>query len=143
LERPDVRELAAIHRHGVSILPYFPLASGLLTGKYRRNEPVPQDSRLGGDGLVSGMLRDGIMAKRAPLSDRRLRTVERLEAFAVERGHTLLELAVSWLATQPDVVSVIAGATKPDQVFANAAAADWYLDDDVLTAIDAIVDEEG
>ena len=73
------------------------------------------------------MLRDGIMAARPPLSDERLATVERLAAFAEERGHSILELAMSWLASQPSIGAIIAGVTKADQVVANAAAADWRL----------------
>jgi aryl-alcohol dehydrogenase-like predicted oxidoreductase len=143
LERPPDDVLAALQRNGVSVLAYFPLASGLLTGKYRRGEPPPLDSRLAADGLVSSMLRDGILARRPPLSDERLATVERLTAFAAERDHSLLELAISWLACQPLVASVIAGVTKAEQVLANAAAAHWELDADDFAAVEAIVSQEG
>lgn len=142
LERPTDDVLTAARRNGVSILAYFPLASGLLTGKYRRGEPPPPDSRLGANAFVSTMLRDGIMARRPPLSDERLRTVERLSDFAEERGHSLLALAISWLAAQPLVGSVITGATKAEQVISNAAAADWQLGAEDLAAIDAIVAHE-
>ena len=129
LERPPAHLLGALSRNGVSMSPYFPLASGLLTGKYRRGKPPPQDSRLGADGVGSRMLRNGTMARRPPLSDERLATVERLSGFAAEQGRYTLELAVSWLASQPVVTSVITGATKPEQIVANAAAADWRLTD--------------
>jgi len=142
LERPSPKVLDAAHRGGVAILPYFPLANGLLTGKYRRDEPLPADSRLGADGLVSQMLRDGLMARRPPLSDARLGTVERLTSFSEKRGHSLLELAVSWLAAQPLVGSVLTGVTRPEQVTANAAAADWKLTSDDLDEVEAIVAAE-
>jgi len=106
---------------GVGFVPYFPLASGLLTGKYRRGEPPPQGTRLSG--------------RSEALSDSAFDRIEALEAFAQERGHTLLELAIAGLASQPGVVSVIAGATAPEQVRANAAAADWELSADDLTAL--------
>ena len=96
---------------GIGFVPYFPLAHGLLTGKYRRDEPPPAGSRLEGDD-----------DRR---SDEKLERVERLEAFAVERGRTLLELAIGATASEPAVASVIAGATKPEQVRANAAAGEW------------------
>ena len=143
LERPPVEVLQALQRQGMSILAYFPLASGLLTGKYHRGEPPPADSRLGADGPVSAMLRAGTFQTRPPLSDERLQTVERLAGYTAERGHSLLELAISWLVAQPTVGSVIAGATKPEHVVANAAAASWELTPEDLAAIDAIVAEEG
>ncbi len=143
LERPEAETFAAMQRTGMTLLAYFPLASGLLTGKYRRGEPPPPGSRLGADALVSTMLRDGLMARRPPLSDERLTTVEQLTDYARTRGHSLLELAISWLAAQPVVASVIAGVTNADQVVANAAAAQWTLTGDELTAIEAIVAREG
>jgi aryl-alcohol dehydrogenase-like predicted oxidoreductase len=106
---------------GVGFVPYFPLASGLLTGKYRRGEPAPEGTRLHG--------RDEV------LTDEVFDAVEGLEEFARERGRTLLELAIAGLASQPGIVSVIAGATRPEQVRANAAAADWKLDADELEAL--------
>jgi aryl-alcohol dehydrogenase-like predicted oxidoreductase len=109
---PRCREL------GVSFIPYFPLASGLLTGKYRRGEPPPPGSRLEG--------------RREVLSDDAFDRVERLEEFASERGHSLLELAIAGLASQPAVASLIAGATTPDQVRQNAAAAEWELSEEEL-----------
>jgi aryl-alcohol dehydrogenase-like predicted oxidoreductase len=143
LERPPDDVVEAAERHGVALIAYFPLASGLLTGKYRRGQEPPPDSRLAADGMVSRMLRDGIMAARPPLSDARLATVERLAAFAEERGHSMLELAISWLASQRCIGAVIAGVTKAEQVVANAAAADWQLSADELAAVEAIVGREG
>jgi aryl-alcohol dehydrogenase-like predicted oxidoreductase len=99
---------------GVSFIPYFPLASGLLTGKYRRGEEPPVGSRLEG--------------RREALSNEAFDRVERFEEFAEARGRSLLELAIAGLASQPAVASVIAGATKPEQVRQNAAAAEWQLD---------------
>ena len=98
---------------GVSFIPYFPLASGLLTGKYRRGEEPPSGSRL--------------ESRREALSDSAFEEVERLEEFAEARGHSLLELAIAGLASQPAVASVIAGATSPEQVRQNAAGAEWEL----------------
>jgi aryl-alcohol dehydrogenase-like predicted oxidoreductase len=104
---------------GVGFVPYFPLASGLLTGKYRRGEPAPAGSRLDGQSI----------------DDESFDRIEALEAFAAERGRTLHDLAISALASQPGVVSVIAGATTPDQVRENAAAADWVLAPDELASL--------
>jgi aryl-alcohol dehydrogenase-like predicted oxidoreductase len=143
LERPDAETLSALERHSVALLAYWPLANGLLTGKYRRNAPPPPGSRLGADAMVSQFLRDGIMASRPPLSPERLATVEHLEAFARDHGHTLLELAISWLISQPVVGSVLTGVTTPDQAVANAAAATWLLSDTEKSEIDAIVESEG
>jgi aryl-alcohol dehydrogenase-like predicted oxidoreductase len=105
---------------GVGFVPYFPLASGLLTGKYRRGEPAPEGTRLHGSERVDAADWDRI---------------ETLERFAGERGHTLLELSIASLASTPGVVSVIAGATKPEQVRANAAAADWQLSEAELAEL--------
>jgi aryl-alcohol dehydrogenase-like predicted oxidoreductase len=101
---------------GVGFIPYFPLASGLLTGKYRRGEEPPSGSRLEG--------------RREALSDEAFDEIERLQEFAEARGHSLLELAIAGLFSQPAVASVIAGATRPDQVRQNAAAAEWELGPD-------------
>jgi aryl-alcohol dehydrogenase-like predicted oxidoreductase len=116
LDRRIERELAeACKKYSVGILPYFPLASGLLTGKYQRGAEPPKGSRL------SAM---GARAERF-LNDRNMATVEKLQAYAESRGHSLLELAFSWLASQPYVPSVIAGATRPEQIDANVNAASW------------------
>lgn len=126
--------LPACVRHGLAMLPYFPLASGFLTGKYRRGETPPSDARLG-----------RVPPERASfyLNDSMFETVEKLGSFAAERGHSLLELAVSWLAAQPAVASVIAGATKPEQVTANASAAGWKLEPQDLATIDEITSHAG
>lgn len=120
--------LGAIHRHGLSLLPYFPLASGLLTGKYKLGEPPPPGSRLASDPPRGGEV----------LNNRNLRLVEQLSAFAVGRGRTLLELAMSWLASRPFISSIIAGATKPEQIERNVAAVNWTLSADELAEIDRI-----
>ncbi|MCX5157737.1 aldo/keto reductase [Streptomyces sp. NBC_00291] len=125
LQRSAERELvpAALH-HGVGVLPYFPLANGLLTGKIRRGAPVPPGSRLEG--------RDGY------LTDERLDTVEALAGLAEKYDRTVLELAIGWLSAQPGCASVIAGATSAEQVRANAAVADRPLEAALLAEIDAI-----
>ena len=104
---------------GMGILPYYPLANGLLTGKYRRGAEWPRGTRLSA-GFVP---------------DWRWQAVERLDRFAAARGRTLLELAISWLARQPGILSVIAGATSPEQIERNARAADWPLSGDELAEI--------
>lgn len=124
--------LDAIRRHGLMLLPYFPLASGLLTGKYRHGEGPPPGSRFDTDAKVAGMIRSHI-------SEERVGKAERLEAYARERGHSLLELAFSWLASQTFVGSVIAGATSPEQIQANARAADWRLTPGEFADVAAIV----
>lgn len=111
---------------GVGILPYFPLAYGLLTGKYHRGEAAPEGSRLALDS----------QAKR--LADADWDRVEALERYATERDLSLIDVAVGGLAAQPAVASVIAGATRPEQVATNAAALDWEPSDDDLVALDAI-----
>jgi aryl-alcohol dehydrogenase-like predicted oxidoreductase len=122
LIRGDAEALTeAATQHGLGILPYFPLASGMLTGKYRRGEAPPEGTRL------ASMPEE---RRERALSDKAFDKVERLEAFATSKGHTLLELAMSWLAGLPNMASVIAGATKPEQARANAASIDWQLSDD-------------
>jgi aryl-alcohol dehydrogenase-like predicted oxidoreductase len=113
--------LQACERLGVGFIPYFPLASGLLTGKYRRGEPAPEGTRLHG----------------RELGESDLDHVERLEELGRERKASLLELAIGGLAAQPAVLSVIAGATKPEQVRANAAAGSWEPSADDLAALRA------
>lgn len=111
----------------IGILPYFPLAGGFLTGKYRPGEPPPPGSRGETSAYVQGY---GTEANFAIL--------ERLEGFARERDHTLNELAHAWLLARPQVSSVISGATRPEQVRANAAAAEWELGHAEVEAIDAL-----
>ena len=114
---------------GIAFLPYFPLANGLLTGKYRKGQPLPEGSR-----ITSGW--HGEL-----LTEENLEKVEKLIAFAESRGHTILELAFSWLLSRPMVASVIAGATKPEQVKANAVAGDWQLTESELEEVNQIVPE--
>ncbi len=110
--RPERNVIPALERHAMTLTPYFPLASGLLTGKYRRGEEPPAGTRLAAWGERGAQL----------LGDEQMEVVERLDAFARGKGHTLQELALSWLASNPIVATVIAGATTPEQVRANAAA---------------------
>jgi aryl-alcohol dehydrogenase-like predicted oxidoreductase len=125
LERDAERELVpACDRFGLSLLPYFPLANGLLTGKYTRDQPPPTGSRLAN--------------RQRMLDDAPWHQIEKLRAFAGERGITMATLAIGWLAAQPAVGSVIAGATTPDQVKSNAAAIRWKPTPDDLTALDEI-----
>ena len=129
LVRDAEKELApAMQACGMSLLPYFPLASGLLTGKYRQDEAAPAGTRYASGG--------NYMTRY--WTDQNWRKVETLRAFATQRGHTLLELAFSWLACKPFVASVIAGATKPEQIEANIKAASWKLTDAEMTEIDSI-----
>lgn len=128
---PEEGTLAASERLGLAFVPYFPLKSGLLTGKYRADEAAPENTRLN----ASDESRFSSMGDRL-LTDENLETVERLIAFAESRGHTMLELAFSWLLAQPAVASVIAGATKPEQVRSNAAAAGWRLSEGELAEVE-------
>jgi aryl-alcohol dehydrogenase-like predicted oxidoreductase len=126
LERRVEHEvLPACERFGLGFLPFFPLASGLLSGKYRRGEKPPEGTRLAAWGARG----------QAAMSDRNFDKVEKLEAWAGERGHTILELAFAWLLGHEVVSSVIAGATSPEQVKANAATADWVLSPDEVEEV--------
>jgi aryl-alcohol dehydrogenase-like predicted oxidoreductase len=111
---------------GVGLLPYFPLAYGLLTGKYRRGEDAPEGTRL------------ALPAQASRLSGARWERIEALQALADERGVSLLTLAIGGLAAQPAVGSVIAGATRPEQVHANAAAVAWEPTAEDLAALDGL-----
>jgi len=120
--------LPAAQQYGLGLLPFFPLASGLLTGKYRRGATAPDDTRF---------------AKWPALRDRYVTPrnedmVEKLQAFAKARGHTMLELAFSWLASRPQVSSVIAGATRVEQVEQNVKAIEWTLSAEEFAEIDRI-----
>jgi aryl-alcohol dehydrogenase-like predicted oxidoreductase len=118
---PEQEVIPACERLGMTLMPYFPLASGVLTGKYTRGEPAPEGTRLAGMGDRAA----------AMLSDARMDAVDRLATYAGNHGHTLHELALSYLAGSPTVASVIAGATSPEQLKANAAAATaWQLSED-------------
>ena len=113
---------------GIAFVPYFPLESGLLTGKYRLGEAPPAGTRLEAWGERASSFID----------DDRLRTVAALTAFAEGRGRSMLELAMSWLVSNPLVATVIAGATKPEQVAANVAASGWSLTSEDRAEVDAI-----
>ena len=119
--------LPECERRRLAFLPYFPLASGLLTAKYREGKKLPEGSRAA----------DGWGPK--VFTEQNLAIVELLIEFAESKGHTILELAFSWLLSHKPVASVIAGASKPEQVRANAKAADWQLAADDLAQIDAIM----
>jgi len=120
--------LPAMQAYGLGLLPYFPLASGLLTGKYKRDTKLNTATRL----TTTQRLADRFM------TEANWSTVERLGGFCAERGRSLLELAFSWLVRRPAVVSVIAGATKPEQLEQNVAATGWALTPDDMAAIDKI-----
>jgi len=124
--------LPACERFGLGMLPYFPLASGLLTGKYRRDAEPPAGTRLA---LAEGLA-------RRTMTERNFDRVEALDAFAREQGHGLLTLAFGWLLSQPVITSVIAGATSPGQVADNVAAATaWRLDQAQLEVVAGILAE--
>jgi len=126
---PEAGVLSECEREGVAFLPFFPLANGVLTGKYRKGEPPPEGTRIA-----------GLPAERAAqvLSAETLTKVEVLTALAESEGHSILELAFSWLLSRAPVASVIAGATRPEQIRANAAAAGWKLGPEILARVDEI-----
>jgi aryl-alcohol dehydrogenase-like predicted oxidoreductase len=129
LDRRVERELVpACVQFGVGILPYFPLASGFLTGKYRRGADPPKGTRLA---LMQRMAQQS-------LTDENFAILERLENFARAREHTMLELAVGWLASQAHVSSVISGATSPEQVSENVKAGSWKLSAEELAEVDKL-----
>ncbi|MEY9566658.1 aryl-alcohol dehydrogenase-like predicted oxidoreductase [Bradyrhizobium ottawaense] len=120
--------LPAAQEYKLGLLPFFPLASGLLTGKYRKGEAAPDDTRFG----KVERLRDRYVTPRNE------DIVEKLQAFAKARGHSMLELAFSWLAARPQVSSVIAGATRVEQIEQNVKAIAWKLSADEMAEIDKI-----
>ena len=122
---PEAAVLAECERQGLAFLPFFPLAGGMLSGKYRKGQPLPENSRLN-----QGSTRF--------LNERNVEIVEDLVAFVESRGHSLLELAFSWLLSRRQVASVIAGATRPEQVRANVAAAGWHLTPADLAEVDRL-----
>jgi aryl-alcohol dehydrogenase-like predicted oxidoreductase len=126
LLRRDAEEelLPTCARLGLGVLPYFPLASGLLTGKYRRGEPPPEGTRLSG--------------RQEVFTDEKFDRIEALEELGRERGVSLLQVAIGGLLAQPAIASVIAGATKPEQVRANAAAGEWEPSPEDVAALNAI-----
>lgn len=124
----EAEVIPACERFGLGMLPFFPLANGLLTGKYKRAGRPPAGSRLSGGGRY---------AERLAAAD--WDTIEAIEAYAAERGLTMLQVAIGGLAAQPAVTSVIAGATTPEQVHANAAAGTWEPTDEDLAALRAVL----
>lgn len=106
----------AATRLKMGVVPYFPLTSGLLTGKYRRGEPFPEGTRMAFNDYFASMA-----------TDERFDKIESYASYAADHGHSMTELAIGWLVSQPSVTSVIAGATKEDQIAANVAAANWVL----------------
>jgi len=129
---PERELIPATEAYGMGLLPFFPLAGGVLTGKYRRDAVPADGTRLARARNAGSHYYDKFQTPE------KWTVVERLTAFAAERGHSLLELAISWLAAQKSVSSVIAGATKPEQVEANASAASWELTPADQTEIDTI-----
>jgi len=128
LRRAVEREVVpACERFEASLLPYFPLAGGALTGKYRRGEPAPAGTRLVADNGARW------------LTDANFARIEALEGFATEQGHTVGQLALAWLASQRVVCSVIAGATRPEQVRENVAALEWRLSREDRRSVDALL----
>jgi aryl-alcohol dehydrogenase-like predicted oxidoreductase len=130
VRRAELDLLPAMRVYGLGLLPYFPLASGFLSGKYARHR-MPEGARL----TKVKALADRYM------SDANWRIVERLEDFSKTRGHTILEVAFSWLASQPIVSSVIAGATRPEQLDQNVKAVNWTLTPDDLAEIDRLTEK--
>jgi aryl-alcohol dehydrogenase-like predicted oxidoreductase len=129
LARQNQKELIpALAAHGVGFIPFYPLASGALTGKYRKGAPMPEGARITGGKRYSDKF----------FNEKQATIVEALIAFAEARGHTLLELAMSWLAQQPQVGSIIAGATKPEQLEANVRTTGWKLTAEDLAEVDKI-----
>jgi len=124
---PEAEVLPECARSGVAFLPYFPLANGLLTGKYRKGKPFPESSR-GKDAFGPKVF-----------TPANLERAEALIAFSESHGHSILELAFSWLAARPEICSVIAGAKSPDQVRSNSGAASWKLTAAELAEVDRIL----
>ena len=120
--------IPAMQKYGCGLLPYFPLASGLLTGKYKRTE-MPEGARL------TDM---PTFANRIYLTDENFDIVDNLNKFAQKTGHSILELAFGWMASRPTTASIIAGATKPEQIEANVAAVNWVLSQSEIDEVDKI-----
>ena len=130
LNRTIEQELVPFcHEYNIGILPFYPLASGFLTGKYREGEPMPEGARLTGNQR----------AQANTLTEKNFAMLGKLTTFAEERGHPMVELAIAWLLANSAVSSVIAGATKNEQVTANVKAADWTLTPEEMTEIDEIL----
>ena len=127
LERDIETELMPFcERYRIGILPYYPLAQGFLTGKYRRGEELPKGSRLS-------------MTDRGVFTDKNFNILDEIVKFSEDRGHTVLELAFAWLLAKPAVSSVIAGATSPEQVESNALSGDWELTEDEMVQLEHII----
>ena len=130
LNRDVERELVPFcEAYNVGVIPYFPLAGGFLTGKYQQGQPVPEGTRFAGNER----------AQQRTLTERNFAFLSRLESFAEERGHPIVELAIAWLLGKSIVSSVIAGATRPEQVTANAKAADWHLTPEEMEEVGRIL----
>lgn len=128
---PEAEVLPECERLGIAFLPYFPLKSGLLTGKYRKGQPIPEDTRVA-----------KYERYRQLLTEENLDTVERLVEYAESHGHTILELAISWLLAHRPVASVIAGASSAQQVKANVNAANWRLSVSEIEEIETLLSRE-
>ena len=120
--------IPAMQKYGCGLLPYFPLASGLLTGKYKRTE-MPEGARL------TDM---PTFANRIYLTDENFDIIDNLNEFAKKTGHSILEVAFGWMASRPTTASIIAGATKPEQIEANVAAVNWVLSQSEIDEVDKI-----
>ena len=132
LERGPEKEMLSFCRsQGVGLIPYFPLAGGFLTGKYRRNQPAPAGSRGESNAYVQRYL-----------TDANYTVVERLSEWAGEHGHTMGDAAQAWLLAHPEISSVISGATCLEQVQQNAQAADWALTPDEFKQVNRILQGE-
>lgn len=131
LDRRIERELIpCCQAHNIGIIPFSPLAGGFLTGKYRPGQPLPEGTRYAGRPRMAERL----------LSEGNFEKLAKLEDFAAQRGHSMGELALAWLLSRPTVSTIIAGATRPEQVSANVAAGDWTLTPDEVAAIDSITE---
>jgi aryl-alcohol dehydrogenase-like predicted oxidoreductase len=119
-------------KHGAQLLPYYPLAGGFLTGKYKRGAPLPAGARITKGERYQGMF----------ISDANWTILENLEAFCAARKHTLLDLAFAWLLAQPVIATVIAGATKPEQLDANVRAIEWELTAEEVAEVNEISKKE-
>ena len=126
--RPEREVLPACKRFGLGLLPFFPLASGFLTGKYRQGEPLPEGTRLANAGP---------MANRV-LTEENFGALGKLESFAQQRGKTILDLAMGWLASNEQVTSIIAGATRPEQVEQNVRSSEWRLTKEEMAEVSAM-----
>jgi aryl-alcohol dehydrogenase-like predicted oxidoreductase len=126
---PELEVLPECERLGIAFIPYFPLMAGVLSGKYHRGEPPPAGTR------ISGMPQE---RQQQMLSAHAFDVVDALERYAGDHGHTILELAIAWIAAKPTVASVIAGATKPEQIWANVNGAGWVLTAAEVREVDAM-----